>query len=347
MQSYFDDAAYAYIAAHTQTDVLRGRHFFVTGATGMIGACLVHFLARVSGARVTAHVRDLAKARAMFGTQENVSFVVSDIRELAPEDIGADYIIHCASDTSSAHFRERPVDVMDVVLRGTRRCLAFAERNPVRKMAFLSTMEIYGQPAAGEKVDEQHSCNLDILAPRSSYPMSKRMAENLCVSYQQQYGVPVSILRLTQTFGPGVAYDDGRVFAEFARAAIEGRDIVLHTRGETERSYLYLYDACAAILTVLTQGAAGEAYNAANEATYCSIAEMAHLVTELSAQEERKIACRIKVDEAAERRFGYAPVLHMDLDTSKLQALGWRADTGLREMFSHMIQEMKRERAAR
>ncbi len=45
------------------------------------------------------------------------------------------------------------------------------------------------------------------------------------------------VLRLTQTFGPGVQYDDGRVFAEFARCAIEGRDIVLKTKGEIKREY--------------------------------------------------------------------------------------------------------------
>ena len=76
--------------------------------------------------------------------------------------------------------------------------------------------------------------------------------------------MPTRIVRLTQTFGTGVSYNDGRVFAEFARCVIEQRDIILKTKGETKRSYLYTADAVTAILTVLLNGETGAAYNAAN-----------------------------------------------------------------------------------
>ena len=130
---------------------------------------------------------------------------------------------------------------------------------------------------------------------RTSYPESKRMCESLCTAYASQYSVPVKVLRLTQTFGPGVRYDDGRVFAEFARCAIERRNIVLHTDGATRRSYLYTADAVSAILTVLLKGIAGEAYNAANEATFCSIREMAQLVCSECAG--GKIGVEIQLEE--------------------------------------------------
>ena len=73
-------------------------------------------------------------------------------------------------------------------------------------------------------------------------------------------------------------YNDGRVFADFARCVIEKRDIILKTKGETKRSYLYTEDAVCAILTVMLNGESGQAYNVANEETYCSIYEMAQLV---------------------------------------------------------------------
>ena len=102
------------------------------------------------------------------------------------------------------------------------------------------------------------------MTARSSYAESKRACESLCTAYVSQYNVPAKVLRLTQTFGPGVKYDDGRVFAEFARCVIEGRDIVLHTKGETKRNYLFTEDAVDAILTVLKKGEAGEPRNRNN-----------------------------------------------------------------------------------
>lgn len=164
------------------------------------------------------------------------------------------------------------------------------------------------------------------------------MCEALCTAYVAQYGVPAKIVRLTQTFGPGVAYDDGRVFAEFARCAIEKRNIVLHTKGETKRSYLYTEDAAAAILTVLLKGESGQAYNAANEETYCSIREMAQLVAEECAKGE--IGVDIQIED--ESKFGYAPVLRMNLDTRKLRNLGWRAKVDLKTAFFYMMRDMKR-----
>ena len=57
------------------------------------------------------------------------------------------------------------------------------------------------------------------------------MAESLCVGYRHQYQVPVKMARLSQTFGPGVSYEDNRVFAQFARAVLEKSDIILRTKG--------------------------------------------------------------------------------------------------------------------
>jgi nucleoside-diphosphate-sugar epimerase len=79
--------------------------------------------------------------------------------------------------------------------------------------------------------------------------------------------VPAVILRATQTFGPGVKYEDGRVFAEFMRCAVEKRNIVLKSDGSTERCYLYTADAVSAILVALLKGEPGQAYTVANKDT--------------------------------------------------------------------------------
>lgn len=332
-----------YINTQVEHNGLDGRRVLVSGATGLIGKYLVRFLAQYCHCTVLVVVRDKKKAQALweeFG--EQIQYICSDITKLEVASVDVDYIIHAASITSSRSFSMEPVETIWTSVEGTRRMLEFAKKNPVRGFVFLSTMEVYGTPSTDDKIRENYGTNLDTMSARNSYPESKRLCESMCTAYFSEYGVPVRVLRLTQTFGPGAAYGDTRVCAEFARCAIEGRDIVLHTKGETKRNYLYLADACTAILTVLTKGASGEAYNGANEDTYCSIKAMAELVA--ASCSEQGIRVRVEQEEAAAEKFGYAPVLRMNLDTSKLQKLGWKPRIGLADMYQRTIRSMTEDR---
>ena len=333
---------------------LRGRTVLVTGATGLIGQTIVSALLRCGETdaaddgkepvHVIACVRNEQKARRLFGSADrgNLELLISDILSLPADRLAqkVDYMIHAASQTSSRAFVDQPVETIFTAVDGTRRALEFAKNKQVNCFVYLSTMEVYGTPSDDRKIDEKHGTNLDTMQPRSCYPESKRLCEILCASWQKEYGVPVRILRLTQTFGPGVQYNDGRVFAEFARCAMENRDIVLKTAGLTCRSYLYTADAAAAILTVMLRGKDGEAYNAANESTYCSIREMAELVAGECAG--GRIGVRIEAEEDPSK-LGYAPTLHMNLDTAKLRSLGWEPVYGLAETYSRMMAAMSPE----
>ena len=316
---------------------LKNSKVLVTGATGLIGQALVRKLLD-SGSEVIAIVRSMEKAINIFGANAPVTFLVNDVTALEVKKYDIDYLVHAASNTSSKAFINDPVGVINTAIEGTRRTLEIARLSGLKGYVYLSSMEVYGTPTTDEKIDELHSTNLDTMKPRSAYPESMRMCENLCVSYVSQYGVPAKVVRLTQTFGPGVQYNDGRVFAEFARCAIEGRDIVLHTKGQTKRNYLYTEDAMEAILTVLIKGAVGEAYNAANEETYCSIYEMAELVASECACGKIKVV----IDEKDTSSFGYAPTLHMNLDTQKLRELGWKPSLNIVDMYSEMIAWMRK-----
>ncbi|MBO7721187.1 MAG: NAD-dependent epimerase/dehydratase family protein, partial [Kiritimatiellae bacterium] len=248
----------------------------VTGATGLVGSALVRRFA-AEGCRVTAAVRDTARAERMFAPLGGVRVVAWDVTSPFPGDAAsaaADWFVHAASETSSRAFVERPVETVGSVVAGARNALEFARSARVRSMVFLSTMEVYGVPSA-ENVTERDYGYLDPLSVRSCYPEAKRLAENLCVSYAAEYGVPVKIARLAQTFGEGVRRDDTRVFAEFARAVAGGRDIVMKTGGETARCYCYIGDAVAAVETILAKGENAAAYSVANEDTFCTVREMA------------------------------------------------------------------------
>lgn len=319
---------------------LNDKTVLITGATGLIGQMLVQalcYIKKTVNVTVIAAVRNQAKAEKIFKNlvdDQQITLLVNDVLQPISTDLPIDYIIHTASQTSSKNFINDPVETIHTAFIGTDNLLNLAVQKQVKSFVYLSTMEVYGTPETSEKITEDHASNLNTMAVRSCYPISKRMCENLCCSYSAEYGVPVNVIRLTQTFGPGVAYDDGRVFAEFARCAVEKKDIILHTDGKTERNYLYIADAIRAILTVMLKSDAGEAYNAANEETYCSILEMAELVADKIAGGTIKV--RIEAVDNL-NQFGYAPVLHMNLETSKLRALGWKPVVDLEESYRRMI----------
>ena len=316
--------------------------FFITGATGLIGSTLVKYLidcCELENAdyKVIALVRSTDKAKKVFGDYYNskhMTIVQGNVEELHNIEGDVDYIIHGANPTSSKYFVENPVETLHTAICGTENLLKLAVNKKVKGFIFLSTMETYGIPQKGEKITEDDSGRFNTMVARNCYPLSKQICENMCFAYYSEYGVPTKIARLTQTFGPGVSYNDGRVFAEFARCAIEHRNIILKTKGETERSYLYTEDAVSAILTILLHGENGQAYSVANEDTYCSIYEMAVLIA-------NKYGIKVEVHEQDVATQGYASTLYMDLDTSKLQGLGWKPEVGLEAMYSRMIDSMK------
>ena len=330
-----------------QWERLEGKTILVSGATGLIGNALVKALLYGGSCmqkppKVIALVRNPEKAAVLFRAQlacgSPLSFKQWSAEQPLEMDGPVDFIFHCASQTSSSGFVQTPVETIRTSYYGTETVLKFAREKRVEHVVYLSTMEVYGTPQDDRKIDETYVGQIDPLKVRSCYPESKRLCENLCVSYASEYQVPASVARLTQTFGPGIASTDGRVFAEFARCAIAKRDIVLRTKGETKRNYLYTADAVRALLLIALKGQSGQAYNVANEDTYCTIYEMAQLVAEIIGK--NKIAVRIELEEDLSK-YGYAPVLHMNLDTTKLCQLGWRPQVGLQAMFERMIAEFR------
>lgn len=323
------------------TELLQKANVLITGASGLIGQNLIRYIHKIApSCHLIAIVHSMEKAKLFLPDVDGLTLIEADVN--APlclaEDV--DYIIHGASITSSKAFVENPVDTILTSVNGTRNLLELARQKQVRSFVFLSTMEVYGAPTTDDKITEDAACSLDTMQKRSSYPESKRLCETLCSAYYAQYGVPAKVIRLTQTIGPGIDCNDGRVFAEFARCVIEKRNIVLHTKGESKRCYLSTDDAATAILTVLLKGEDGQAYNAANESTYCSIYEMAELVARECADGE--IGVEVQLEDVG--RFGYAPVLRMNLDTGKLRGLGWKTEVDLTRMFTSLIDWMRQHR---
>ena len=308
--------------------VFDGKTILVTGATGLIGKlCVKSLLNSGYNTQVIALVRDEEKAKNIFGESKRLTYLVQDINQRINTTRRVDYIIHAASTTSSKDFVEKPVETIYTAINGSRNILEFAKNKRLEGMVYLSSLEIYGVNEK-ENIKERDYGYIDILNPRSSYSESKKMVETMCISYGTEYGVPVKIARLAQTFGAGVSISDNRVFAQFAKAIINQENIILHTKGETKRNYCYTTDSVRGIFTILTKGENNNAYNVANENSYCSISEMAHLL------ENEYTKVEYKIDEVNR---GYNPTVKIALNTEKLNALGWEAKVNLKEMFDRLI----------
>jgi len=321
---------------------LIGKTVLVTGATGLIGYTLsstllyydmVHSARMKVLALVRNHERAQEKFRGQLTDQCNLEFVVGDVTSLPEIDGNVDYIIHGASPTASAYFVEKPVETIMTAVLGTRNLLELAKEKRVSDFVYLSSMEVYGTPQTDDLISETYPTAVDTMSVRSSYPQAKLLCENLCASYCGEYGVPAKVVRLAQTFGPGVTADDQRVFAQFARAVMNEEDIVLQTAGKSKRTYLYTADAVSAILKVLIQGSTGETYNAANPETYCSIYEMAQMVTKELTNEK----IHILAQPEARSTFAFSPLHNLHLHSKKLCGLGWQPTVGLPDMYRRML----------
>ena len=317
---------------------LNHKTILITGSTGLIGSNLALALLYANKSlglnmHLVLPARNTEAAHRMFG-EEALTILPYSVGDELHYQGSVDYLVHLASPTSSKFFAEKPVNTMLTNIEGTKTILDFAASKQIKKLVCLSTMEVYGLPEKGHKVQENELGSFDTMSARNSYPIAKIACEALCHSYYKQYGLPAVILRLTQTFGPGVRYDDGRVFAQFMRCAIEKKDIVLKSAGLTERPYLYTADAVSAIIVALLHGKPGEAYTAANPDTYCSIAAMANLICNEITKGQIKVVFDMEEDIA---KLGYADTLYMDLDVSKIEALGWKARTDLCSAYRRMI----------
>lgn len=319
-------------------ECLRGKSFLITGATGLIGSVMIKCLSYLNvsnnlGLRIRAVIRDPDKAQKIFEeSYPCVEFIVADLFDLSTELLkDINYVIHMASPTNGKFIERHPVETFNLAYLVTKKILLGGGK--LDAFLYVSSLEYYGQNDDDRLITEDMQGFLDTESTRSAYSIGKEAAENLCKYYALEYGIPAKIARLTQTFGAGVEEDDGRVFAQFAKSARDGKDIILHTKGDSAKPYCYITDAVSAMLYILLRGEKGEAYNVANKDSYISISDLANFV-------QQRYNKKAKVVISLNDTLGYAPQTRLHLDTSKIESLGWRARYGLGEMFDRLMAYM-------
>lgn len=336
---YQDDLRNALNSTVNVKELYRKR-ILITGATGLIGSFAADMLLYANktenaGIEIYLLARDEKRLRERFVSsldENRLHLIVQDVVELLRLDTEVDYIIHAAGDGFPAAFREHPVETMTPALFGTYQLLQYARGSALQKFLYISSGEVYGKSLSADHAFTEQECGyLDSMRARSCYPMAKRCAETLCVSFKEQYHTPVVIARPSHTYGACTSIHDNRATVQFLNDAVAGKDIILHSAGKQMRSYTYVADCVSGIFTVLINGSNGEAYNIANADSRVSIAEFARNLSEKAGT-----GYIIKIPDADEEK-EHTPIEYAVLDSSKLERLGWQGRYNIQRGIDRMI----------
>lgn len=312
---------------------LYNKNILITGATGLIGSCMVDLLMRLDKVNVFAMGRSEEKAKERFSdyfTKNNFKFICHDVSKELDSDIKFDYIIHAASIVNPKGYNEQPVETITGNFLGTYNLLEYAKKYPIERFMFVSSSEVYGEAKDGvEKFDEEYSGYVNPLKVRSSYPTSKRASENLLISYSNEYGIDGVIVRPAHIYGPTMAKDDSKVIAEFIRNGMSGKDIILKSSGKQVRAYTYVTDTVSAILYVLLLGNSCEAYNISSD-DFISIRELAEYIAKI---------LEVKVIIENDSECNSSKII---LDNNKILKLGWESKVSLDKGIDRTIKNLRR-----
>ncbi len=327
------------LSADLPWEHLNGKTVLVTGAAGFLPAYLVETLLYRNerlgrpATQVVGLVRNEEKARRRFACytgRKDLRLFTADVSEPFSLDGPVDVIIHAASQASPKFYGSDPVGTLSPNVLGTHHLLHLAREKKAERFLFFSSSEIYGRTAdPQEAVREDNYGVIDPTQVRACYAESKRMGENLCVSWHHQHGVKAVIVRPFHTYGPGMALNDGRVFADFVADIVARRDLAVKSDGLAERAFCYLSDATRGFFTMLLRGTAGQAYNIGNPAGLTSVGALADTLVGLFPER----GLRVVRQEAPPTGYLQSAILRNWPDVTKSQALGWQPTVGLADGF--------------
>lgn len=321
---------------------LEGKKILISGATGMIGKCLIDVLMlrnanKEQKIQIAALSRNKDRAKERFSAYLNkseFSYYSCDVNKEIPECGQTDYVLHAASNTHPVQYALDPIGTIASNVMGTKNLLDYAVSHGTKHFCFVSSVEIYGENRGDvEKFSEEYLGYLDCNTLRAGYPESKRLGETLCNAYKKTCDLDFSIPRLSRIYGPTMLPSDTKAISQFIKKAEAGEDIVLKSEGKQKYSYTFVTDAVAGILAVMLLGASGEAYNVADERSDITLKELAGILADITGT---KVV--FELPEETERQ-GYSTATKAMLSAKKLQKLGWEAQVHMKEGLRFCVEQ--------
>ncbi len=324
-----------------------GKSFLITGASGMIGSYFANTLYLLNeeynaDIKINLLVRDPEKLPEYLKNNKNVNIIVQDVTLPINCEGKVDYLVHAASPASPLIMKEHPVETNFANTIGTANTLNLAKDKKSEGYLFISSREIYGEPRENQEYFYETGPygDVDQLVPRNGYAEGKKAAENMCVSFKQEYGLNTKIVRLAHTYGPGMSIYDGRVQADFLKNIINDEDIVLKSEGKPIRTYTYISDAISAMFMILLKSK-DVVYNISSMNSVTSIRELAETLVKLS-DKNLKLVFDIPKENT---NTGTSSFMRGILSSEKLtNELGWTPKYNIEEGFKRTIKYLRKSK---
>jgi UDP-glucuronate decarboxylase len=303
----------------------------VTGGGGFIGSHLCELL--------LSRGSDVICLDNFFtGSKNNIRHLLSNpsfelIRHdvTIPIELEVDAIYNLACPASPIHYQHDPVQTIRTNVLGAMNMLELARRLRIPILQ-SSTSEVYGDPKEHPQ-RETYWGNVNPIGVRSCYDEGKRCAETLFFDYHRQYGLPIKVVRIFNTYGPNMRGDDGRVVSNFIVQALKGEDITIYGDGSQTRSFCYVDDLVEALIRMMNSrdGFTGPV-NLGNPGEFTML-ELAQKVIELTGSKSKIIYLPLPQDDPTQRK----PVI----DLAKKE-LGWEPTIPLEEGLKKTIAYFKK-----
>jgi len=246
----------------------------VTGGSGFIGSNLIEYLINNGEKVICLDDFSTSSGRNIKKWSNNDKFCLIKQDVIKPISIEIDRIWHLASPASPIKYIKDPITTSKINFIGTDNMLKLATKNGARIM-FASTSEIYGDPQVHPQ-SERYNGNVNNLNERACYVEGKRMAETLCLDYKRTFGTDIRIIRIFNTYGPGMEVKDGRVISNFINQALNRRPLTIYGSGKQTRSFCYIEDLLKGMISLM-ENAYWKPLNIGNEEEL-SIRDLAEIV---------------------------------------------------------------------
>ena len=216
------------------------KRILVTGGAGFLGSHLCERLLSEGNEVVCLDNFLTGREANIAGLRGNPGFSVLRHDVTAPFTVEADEIYNLACPASPVQYQSDAIRTVKTAVLGAVNALELAVRTGA-KILQASTSEVYGDPAVHPQ-SEEYRGNVNPIGPRSCYDEGKRCAETLFFDYHRQMGARIKVVRIFNTYGPGMLPDDGRVVSNFIMQALHGRELTIYGDGAQTRSFCYRDD---------------------------------------------------------------------------------------------------------
>ena len=272
----------------------------VTGGAGFIGSYLCEYLLE-KGHQVicldnffTGQKRNIEP----FLANKNFKLLERDVTE--PFKLKIDQIYNLACPASPVHYQKTPVETVRTSVLGAINCLDLAKKLGGIKVLQASTSEVYGDPQVHPQPESYHG-NVNPIGPRACYDEGKRCAETLFFDYHREDKIPIKVVRIFNTYGPNMSWDDGRVISNFITQALRGDDLTVYGDGSQTRSFCYIADLVEGLYRMMESDGWTGPVNLGNPAEF-TVKELADKIIALTESKSKIIYKSLPADDPKQRR---------------------------------------------